>query len=198
MQRYFFIALAIGLPLLATAQPNPDTLWTHVYGGSHYDRAQCVQQTADGGYIAAGQTRTYGAGSWDLYMVRTNSLGDTLWTRAFGGSQQEYARYVHQTFDGGFIVAGGAESFGAGGDDVWLLKLNSLGDSVWSRTFGGSQDDYASYVGQTADSGFIIAGETRSYGAGWVDMYLIKTDHLGNLSWWETYGGSGEDYARSA
>ena len=95
-------------------QPNPDTLWTRTYGGSGDEWAYSVQQTADGGYIVAGYTYSFGAGGGDFYLVKTNSQGDTLWTRTYGGSDDDGAYSVQQTADGGYIVAGYHPSFGAG------------------------------------------------------------------------------------
>jgi uncharacterized delta-60 repeat protein len=174
-----------------------DTLWTRTYGGSHYDWANSVQQTADGGYIVAGYTWSFCADSGDFYLVKTNSLGDTLWTRTYGGSGGDYAYSVQQTADGGYIVAGTTESFGAGGWDFYLVKTNSLGDALWTRTYGGSSHDEASSVQQTADGGYIVAGFTYSFGAGGWDFYLVKTNSLGDTLWTRTYGGSDLDMAYS-
>ncbi|MFH1012054.1 MAG: hypothetical protein V1784_12580, partial [bacterium] len=117
MHRILFIALAIGLPFLAAAQPSPDTLWTRTYGGSAHDRAYSVQQTADGGYIVAGDTWSFGAGRLDLYLVKTNSQGDTLWMNTYGGTDRDYGYSVQQTADGGYVAAGSTVSFGSGDAD---------------------------------------------------------------------------------
>jgi len=163
------------LAAAAYAQPNPDTLWTRTYGGSSDDGAYSVQQTTDGGYIMAGQTLSFGAGNYDFYLVKTNSLGDTLWTRTYGGNVHDCAYSVRQTADGGYIVAGYIYSFGAGSDDFYLVKTNSQGDTLWTRTYGGSNSDLAYSVQQTADGGYIVAGYTESFGAGDHDFYLVKT-----------------------
>ena len=168
-------------------------LWTKTYGGPNYEYSFSVQQAADGGYIIAGYTESFGAGQEDIYLVRTDSNGDTLWTKTFGGAHYDEGLSVLQTFDGSFIVAGWTECFGAGGGDVWLIKANANGDTLWTRTFGGTSDDWGRSVQQTADSGFIITGSTGSYGAGQGDVWLIKTDANGDTMWTRTFGSTSDD-----
>ena len=170
-----------------------DTLWSRAYGGSGSEVAFSIQQTTDGGYAIGGCTNSFGAGNQDVYLVKTDSDGDTLWTRTFGGSAADYGRSVQQTQDGGYIVAGYTGSFGAGMNDVWLLKIDSSGDTLWTRTYGGTGIDQGYSVQQTADGGYTIAGYTESFGAGTQDVYLVKTDANGNTLWTQTYGGSSRD-----
>ena len=199
MKSFCMILMFISLfAVSALAQPNPDTLWTRTYGGSNDDYAWSVEQTADGGYIVAGSTNSFGAGDFDCYLVKTNSQGDTLWTRTYGGSDDDRATSIQQTADGGYIVAGFTLSFGAGSGDFYLVKTNSLGDTLWTRTYGGSSDDKGFSVQRTADGGYIVAGFTLSFGAGGYDFYLVKTNSQGDTLWTRTYGGSNQDEARSA
>jgi len=171
-----------------------DTLWTRTYGGSDYDYGRSVAQTSDGGYIVAGYTGSFGAGSRDVYLVKTDAVGDTIWTRTYGGSDNDYGNSVAQTSDGGYIVAGGTESFGAGSYDIYLVKTDGLGDTIWTRTYGGSDDDYGLSVAQTSDGGYIVAGVyDYNFGTGTGDVYLVKTDGLGDTLWTRTYGGSSDD-----
>jgi uncharacterized delta-60 repeat protein len=172
-----------------------DTLWTRTYGGNGNDEPHSVQQTADSGYIIAGGTTSFGAGNYDAYLVKTNAQGDTLWTRTYGGIQSDYMYSVQQTTDSGYIVAGGAASFGAGNYDAYLVKTNAQGDTLWTRTYGSSQADQAYAVQQTADGGYFVAGYTESFGSGAADYYLVKTDNAGDTLWTRTYGGSSDDYA---
>jgi hypothetical protein len=157
-----------------------DTAWSKTYGGARWDNGNSVQQTTDGGYIIAGQTNSFGAGGWDVYLIKTDSLGDTLFTKTYGGTGDDEAESVQQTSDGGYIIAGWTNSFGAGGYDVYLVKTDSLGDTLWTRTFGGTADDRGYSVQQTTDGGYIITGDTYSFGAGNCNIYLIKTDAEGN------------------
>lgn len=182
----------IGITNLATAQ-GPDTLWTKTYGGSYFEEAMSVQQTADSGYIITGYTHSYGAGNSDVYLVKTDSLGGTLWTRTFGGTDSDYGRSVQQTADGGYIIAGYIASFG--GYNAYLIKTDDSGDTVWTKTYGGVC--LAMSVQQTTDGGYIITGRIYSYGAGEYDVYLIKTDGSGDTMWTKTYGGTDDDYGYS-
>jgi len=153
-----------------------DTLWTRTYGGVNIDRGYSVQQTQDGGYIVAGYTGPYQ--NYDVYLIKTNAFGDTLWTRTYGGTGNDEGYSVQQTSDGGYIVAGYTASYGNGGSDVYLIKTNASGDTLWTRTYGGASSDYGFSVRQTTDGGYIVAGWTFSFGNG-AQVYLIKTDSLG-------------------
>ena len=174
-----------------------DTLWTRSYGGTEIDGGISVVQASDGGYVIAGHTESFGSGEADVYLIKTDAAGDTLWTRTFGGPGQDRGTSVIQTDDGGYVVAGLTWSFGAGGSDVYLIKTDATGDILWSRTYGGAASDYGYSVVQTDDGGYVVAGFTSSYGAGSVDVYLIKTDASGDTLWTRTFGGTGWDYGYS-
>ena len=194
------VTAAVGLstsPMVVASNPPPDTEWEQTFGGSMIDFSEMVQQTADGGYIMAGTTRSYGAGWYDVYLVKTDALGNKEWEQTFGGSSNDYAYSVEQTTDGGYIMAGYTGSSGAGLYDVYLVKADALGNMEWEQTFGGSGWDYAYSVQQTTDGGYIMAGTTDSYGAGGEDVYLVKANALGNKEWEQTFGGSGWDNAYS-
>jgi hypothetical protein len=180
----------------AFAQP-PDTLWTRTFGGSNTDEGRSIQQTTDGGYIIAGKTESYGAGNSDVYLIKTDASGNEQWSQTFGGSSNDNGRSVRQTDDDGYIIAGYTLNYGAGANDVWLIKTDASGNEQWSQTFGGSSGDFGQSVQQTSDGGYIIAGTTYSYGAGYKDVYLIKTDASGQEQWSQTFGGFANDMGRS-
>ena len=192
-----FATLALSVTVGCTNGTAPEEEWDKTFGGTHRDMASSVQQTADGGYILAGLTGSYGAGDYDFWLVKTDSNGNEQWNRTFGGTDDDMARSVQQTADGGYILAGGTESYGAGDYDFWLVKTDSNGNEQWNRTFGGTDDDMARSVQQTADGGYILAGGTESYGAGDYDFWLVKTDSNGNEQWNRTFGGTDDDMARS-
>ncbi len=166
-----------------------DTIWTHTYGDTVGDVGWSVTQTVDGGYIITGWTESFGAGDFDVYLIKADVSGDTVWTRTYGGTDEDCGYSVAQTLDGGYIIAGHTSSFGAGNRDAWLIKTDALGDTLWTRTFGGTGWDEGYSVAQTTDNGYIIAGLTWSFGTGEGDAWLIKTDASGDTVWTRTYGG---------
>jgi uncharacterized delta-60 repeat protein len=172
-------------------------VWEKTYGGNDYDDAYSIQQTTDGGYIVAGWTNSFGAGNWDIYVIKLDENGNKVWEKTYGGGGDDLAYSIQQTTDGGYIIAGGTNSFGAGDCDVYVLKLDEDGNMIWEDTFGGSNDDLANSIQQTKDGGYIVAGEKKSFGAGDRDVYIIKLDENGNMVWEKTYGGSGDDSANS-
>jgi len=178
---------------LIKTDANGNETWSQTYGGSAYDYSESVQQTSDGGYIIAGSTSSYGAGSYDVYLIKTDANGNELWSQTFGGSSIDCGLSIQQTSDGGYIIAGYTGSYGAGNSDVYLIKTDASGNEQWTQTFGGSSSDFGWSVQQTSDGGYIIAGWTSSYGAGSWDVYLIKTDANGNESWSQTFGGINYD-----
>ena len=172
---------------------NGDTLWTRGYGGTSNDVGSAIMQTMDGGFIITGQTISFNLGDYDVYLIKTNSNGDILWTKTIGGIGNDIGFSVQQTLDSGYIVTGTYNSFGAGNGDVLLIKTNLYGDTLWTRTYGGTNEEIGRSVQQTNDSGYVIVGSTLSFGAGSGDVYLIKTDINGDTLWTRTYGGAGFD-----
>ena len=160
------------------------------YGAIGDDSGYHIQQTSDGNYIMVGVTEQ-GAGSYDVWLIKTYKNGNVWWNHTHGGSSSDQGYWVEQTKDGGYIITGYTLSYGSPLPDVWLLKTNHAGEHMWNKTFGGVVDDYdiGQCVKQTADEGYIIVGYTESYGAGNEDVWLIKTDSSGNHQWNKTYGG---------
>jgi hypothetical protein len=175
--------------------------WQHTYGGTHYDIPQDIQETFDGqgvstGYILTGYTRSYGAGGYDIWVMRLDASGGVLWQKTYGGSSDEFGRSVLPTSDGGFVVAGDTESFGAGAKDVWILKLTSAGLVDWEKTLGGTGDETPYSVRLAGDDGCTIGAGTESFGAGNDDFWVIHLNASGGLAWQYTYGGTDSDYLR--
>ena len=153
-----------------------NTIWSKTFGGSGLDDGSCVKQTTDGGYIITGHTASFGNGSRDVWLLKTNNQGDSLWSKSFGGVGMEIGFSGQQTIDGGFIITGETYSFGNGESDLWLLKTDSQGDSLWTKTFGGADYEFGYSVQQTSDGGYIITGSTFSFGNGApYAIWLIKT-----------------------
>jgi len=175
---------------LIKTNASGDSLWTRTYGGINWDEGWFVKQTSDSGYIVAGRSSSFG-NSEQVYLIKTDASGDTLWTRNFGGSSYEVGLSVQQTTDGGYIITGGSTSFGYG-SQVYLIKTNASGDTLWTRNFGGGGDEQGRTVQQTPDGGYIIAGTTNSFGYPY-QVYLIKTNASGIILWAKTYGWLGRD-----
>lgn len=178
---------------LINLDSNGNTIWTKRFGGNYQDGANSVDQTLDGGFIITGFTESFGVGGSDVWLIKTNSSGDTVWTKTFGGINNDFGSAVRQTSDGGYIITGYTESFGAGARDVWLIKTDILGNLQWSQTFGGNLDDRGFSSLETSDGGYIVTGFTESFGSGGSDVLLIKTDINGNPLWYKTYGGVFDD-----
>ena len=183
----------------------PVLTWDKTYGGSAYDRANSLIQTADGGYAVAGYTKSKGAGDYDdFWVIKLDEQGNQVWDKTYGASLKDQANSLIQTTDGGYAVVGQTESVvgytksvGAGGFDFWVIKLDEQGNQVWDKTYGGSNNDWANSLIQTTDGGYAVAGPTKSKGAGVYDFWVIKLDKRGKIVWDKTYGGSAYDWAES-
>ncbi|MBS4032847.1 MAG: T9SS type A sorting domain-containing protein [Ignavibacterium sp.] len=174
----------------------PATMWTKTFGGSNIDIGHSVEQTSDGGFIITGYTRSFGtAGGRNIWLIKTDAFGNEQWNNTFGGNDDDEGHCVKQTTDGGYIIAGLTNSYGAGLKDFYLVKTDSVGNLQWERTFGGANDDEAYSVLQTNDGGFIAAGVTSSFSNGGRDVFLVKTDPSGNFVWQKNLGGLSSDGA---
>ncbi len=182
---------------LVKTDANGNMQWQRNIGGNRFYEAHYAMQTSDGGYIIAGSTGSYGAGSDDFWLVKTDAEGIEQWNRTFGGEYADIASSVRQTSDGGYIMAGRTESYGAGSDDFWLVKTDPEGTEQWNRTFGGDSIDSLYSFQQTIDGGYILCGDTRSFGTGSSDFWLVKTDNNGIELWNRTFGGANYDRAYS-
>ncbi len=145
--------------------------------------------TSDGGYAIAGQTSSFGAGSFDFWLIKVDGSGNMEWNRTYGGPGVERAESLVMTSDGGYVIAGSKSSFGIDEDDVWLVKTDRYGNLEWNRTYGGEGSDSASSLVVTSDGGYAIAGSTSNSSSVYsnFDFWLIKTDANGNMEWNQTY-----------
>jgi|GEM_PF-3009420 len=169
--------------------------WNRTFGGEGFECGNSVLVADDGGYIIAGGTASLGAGRSDLWLIKTDPHGFEEWNRTFGGEGNEVAYSVLKATDSGYIILGDTSSYGAGKEDVWLLKVNSSGMEVWNRTYGGVRSDKGRSLQIMKDGGSIIAGDTSSYGAGGRDVWLVKTNSSGQEEWNRSFGGQQDDAA---
>jgi len=174
--------------------------WSQTYSivdEMYWEQAFSVQQTIDNGFIIAGYIYRIGGETNDAWLVKTDSLGNEEWNHYYGGDSHESAESVLQTNEGGFIFAGWTGSYGAGERDFWLVKIDELGNEEWDQTYGGIGNDEATSFLQTSDGGYIIAGFSSSFCSGESDLWLVKTDDLGNEEWNQNYGGINVDSANA-
>jgi hypothetical protein len=174
------IVFILHISLLGQA---PDTLWTRTYGGEHDDCCYSVIESSDGNYVLTGWTRSSGAGGKDVYILKVDVDGYLVWSRVIGGVGDDEGREVVETPDGGYVVGGNTESYGAGGSDIYLVKVDGAGNTVWTKTIGLGGYDYGYSLRRTSDNGFIVAGKLSSFSNGGFDVFLVKADSNGNAQW---------------
>ena len=153
--------------------------WNKTYGGESGDRGKVIIETEDNGYLLGGSTTSFGAGDNDILLVKVNDSGEQIWNKTYGGSERETVNSMLMTDDGGFAVVGYTQSFGLGDQDAWLVKINSSGSIQWNQTYGGVGTEAANSLLKTDEGGYLLTGFSTSYGAGDMDVFIIKTDALG-------------------
>ena len=166
---------------LIKTDSNGDMQWNHTYGGILDDLGYSVQQSSDGGYILTGRTKSYGSGNNDVWVIKTNSTGFIQWDKTFGGSDYDVGESIKQ-FDNHYIIIGTTASYGAGEDDLWLIRINETGKKIWDKTFGGTSWDRGKDMQINSENDIIFIGNTMSYGFGIENIWFIKTDAHGNIT----------------
>ena len=169
-----------------------DTVWTKNYGGPGDDGGLSVRETADTGYMIVGSACPSDTSYSDVLLLKTDARGEVQWMKTYGGAQHDAGYCVERSPDGGYVVAGQTYSYGVGGGDIWVLRVDANGDTLWTRRYGGSESDAAYAVEQTRDGGYVVAGQTTSYTAApgtTSAMYLLKTDSVGDTIWTRSYEG---------
>ncbi len=196
-------------------------IWSKTIGGNAYDQLNSVRQTKDGGYILGGYSESKISGEktdssrgiFDYWLVKTDSLGTVQWDKTMGGVRRDLLTSLVLTMDGGYFLSGysfskisGEKTGGNIGEnttsDYWVVKLDSLHNIEWDKTFGGTLNDTCLSAIQTSDTGFILAGYSESNisgqksenSKGGLDFWVVKLDKTGTLLWDKTIGGSGNDY----
>ena len=175
------------------------TLWSKTYGGSGSEDGIALTETDNGEFIITGYTTSYGEGYQDIYLLKTNSIGDTIWTKTIGGNRNDTPSDIIKTSGNEYVITGFTSSYGIyyHDDDLFLLKIDDNGNVIWSRTYGGNKNEIASKLIQTNDSSIMVIGSTQSFGCGENDILLMKTNSTGNILFSKTYGGTSNDYGIS-
>lgn len=173
-------------------------LWTRTYGGQG-DEADCsIEQLEDGGYLIASRTNSSGAGSTDFLMVRTESNGALRWARTYGGADWDEAHSLCTDAQGDIYITGYTNGFGAGGQDVVVMRLDSEGNMKWTRSYGTPDSERGHKIQLLANGDLLIAAETRGTGAGGWDLLLMRVSDEGVMRWSKTYGAAGDDFGWDA
>jgi hypothetical protein len=179
-----------------------DTIWTKCYGGIGHERAYSIKQTVDSGFIVAGSIYSQINQNFDCWIIKLDKSGDTLWTKIYGGSKDEEAYSIQQTSDGGYIFAGYTNSndgyvhhrIDTISKDMWVVKLDVNGDTVWTKCLGFNLDDEANSIIQTYDGGYNVAGQSyddlSGRNNGHYDFCIIKLNPDGDTTWVKFFGGT--------
>ena len=179
-------ALAVLCALLVmagVASAQLDSLWSRTFGGAYNDGFRSAIATSDGGFIAVGYTYSFGPENVNIFAVKTDADGDTIWMRAYGDSSRDYAYDVRETSDGGYVIAGYTSSFGAGAEDAYIVKVDSGGDTLWTRTYGGVKLDEARGLCVTSDGYILVVGMTDSFADDVHDLFILKLETDGDTVW---------------
>ncbi len=190
--------------LFFAAQTNPYLLkinekgnkqWGGFFGGEDEDSANAIINTKDG-YLMVGETESYGNGDFDSYVVKLDKSGKKVWYSAYGGEDDDVANDVISTKDG-YLIVGTTKSFDQTYKDIYVIKIDKKGKTIWQKTYGGDRDDEGYGVVKSPDGGYVITGTSNSFSRqkGY-DLYLIKIDDSGNLEWDRRYGGERDEIGR--
>lgn len=177
---------------LMKIQSSGNLTWSKSFGGTSQEKAYSIRQTPTGEYFIGGKKKKPITQD-DFYLIKTNANGDTLWTKTYGGNANETINSIDLCSDGGVIMTGYTESFGAGQKDYYLIKVDNTGNVIWSKTYGYTLPDVANCVKQTSDGGFILAGYSNFVGTK-SDIYVIKTNSFGDTLWTQTYSATNKGF----
>lgn len=189
----FIVSFSIIINCLVSQ--SPVVKWGRTYGGEDYECGWDVLECSDNGFIALGSTNSFGNGGYDIYVIKTDSLGLAQWMKTYGGLNDDYGYGLCPAWDSGYIIVGSTSSSGNGMSDIIVIKIDRDGDSLWVRTYGDSLNEIGYSIIRVEHNSYVITGITSSTGSGGTDMYTIKIDQSGNLIWSKTYGGLFDDQA---
>lgn len=197
MKNFSLIAL-LSLLVLSCKKDPPildlkPTEFQKNYGGANHDYGKAVIEYSNGDLFVVGTTYSFGYGQKDVYVIKTDANGNTIWSKFFGGTGNDEPNEIIQSVDGNLLIIGTTDSYGAGGKDIYLLKIDTTGAMLWHKEFGGTADDIGEDVLIASDGNYLITGMTSSFGNGLRDVYLVKTNTSGTAIWTKTYGDALDD-----
>lgn len=191
---YFIAAYSDGHAWVLKIDADGNIIWQKRYSGNNTDYALSVMTTADGGLVVMGETASFGAGAFDIWVLRLDAIGNLIWQKTYGGSGDDFPHGLVATSDGGYLIAATTYSFGTGDDDAYLVRLDKSGDLIWQKTYGGPGNDEVFAMVAAGDGGFVFTGSTQStvppsttfpiHG-----IWLTKVDSSGSIVWQKSYVG---------
>jgi len=211
LKKLLFVGSIVYVGISTIQAQAPEIQWQKSIGGTGTDIAYSIIQTSDNGFIVAGNSSSNNGdvsgnhGLGDYLVVKLSVTGNIEWQKSLGGTNEDDARSIQQTLDGGYIVVGSSNSNNGdvsgnhGGADYWIVKLNSIGDIQWQKSLGGLSNEGANSIKETEDGGYIIAGTSASTNSdvsgnhGSIDYWIVKINIEGNIEWQKSLGGSNQD-----
>jgi hypothetical protein len=190
IRNIFLGIIAFSSPYISSAQDSSNV---YTYGGTNNDYAREIICTSDSGFIVVGTTSSFDVALTDIYIIKTDRNGVKQWSHLYGSEAIDWAYGVRETFDHGYVVVGYTNRNTLSGYDIYLLKINSIGEVQWEKTIGGPDWDFGYAIETTPDSGFIICGKSYSFSNGGTDAFITKVDSTGNFVWQKNYGGAGDE-----
>ena len=171
--------------------------WNRTIGDSGDDRGRFLVNTSDGGFLLLGWTNSYGSGEVDYWAIKTDSLGNPQWNKTYGGELADRGITIAKAYNDEYILAGSSSSFGAGNSDIWLVKIDSIGNQIWNKTYGEIEGESVRSIVMTEDGGYAFVGYTSSFGAGDQDGWFVKINSTGTILWNQTYGEEANEILHS-
>ena len=196
MKLFFKIIVLMFICMLCSEHAYAQN-WAKTYGTSDWEVGSAISATADGGFYVAG-TAEFDNNGYDIVVLRLDALGNVIWQKYYGGKDYDHASSIIALPDGGCLVAGSYDNYSSYYDDMWVLRLDSMGNIRWQRKYGGSSEDSVTSIAISTDGNFLVGGNTRSFGGGYdQNILLLKLDQTGNVIWQKVYGGKNYDYLGS-
>lgn len=183
--------------LLYKLNSEEEIIWQKTYGGNNNEELNFILPAENSGYLLVGLTESFGAGSRDIYLLKIDENGNELWSKTYGGFNQEGGNQIIATDDDNYLLFGFTQTFGAGDRDFYLLKINPQGDVIWTKTYGSSNYEESQEIVKAENGGYLLFGHSAAFDLNH-DMYAVKINEDGDIIWGETYGSNAHDGGEAA